>query len=168
MLKRIWESGYSLTAEFLGALAGSIAWTALALVGLVIVYVSKSPDWKFPELEVLGQLAIVFGSAGIGARIGRDRADVLTEARLIPPFKSAIRGGLGIVRLRDEVAFARQDIATRGTPSIPVKDAEAHLRAVAIRIDEQGSDRLAILDDWRPLLPGKVAELEGVEESETR
>lgn len=143
---------------FQTGLRSSAPWAALVVVG-VIQTATRNAEAPNALLDVVGQLSIAFGSAGVGAEIGRARADQLLRAKLAPLFMSSVKAGRGLVRLRQEIEYARTDIRGRDRLSVSSKDVEAHFRAMAIRVDEQGSERVDTLDDWEKLLPDEVAAL---------
>ena len=97
--------------------------------------------------------------------IGSERADELTRVRMRAPFERCVQLYKGLVRLTSEVAYGRADLAGRGTTNVPLKDVEAHFRALAVRLQEQGSSSVLAMNEWRELVPDLVGDLEvGAEE----
>jgi hypothetical protein len=144
----------------------SVPWVALTVVGIVLVPLADYQPSGLMSLgfKLLGGALTVFGSLGIGAMVGAERADEQTRARMRAPFVRTVELYRGLARLNDEVAYGRGDIAQRDTPSVSTRDVEAHFRAVAVRLQEQGAGQVNAFNEWRQLVPEFVAELEAERE----
>ena len=142
-----------------------VSWALLLGVGVVLLAIETfDTDLKDPApltLFVVGTLATLVGSSGLGRTSGHLDARGLIRPLAGPPFRRTFGLYRHLDRLRYEVNQSRQSLARLNVhDQVPLKDADHHLAILAARIEEQYQSANDAAREWAEILPEDVAALQ--------
>ena len=148
-------------SSVLRSVSAGASWLLLLLVGLFLqafqASQALSPNASL-ALFLVGGLLVVIGGAGIGQRIGRDRADETLRLKLAPAFRRTFRMYRRLLALQVTVGERRALAAqARSNGAVPFDVVDAGLGVIEARLDEQLQTVDDAMDEWTELTPAEVA-----------